>query len=245
MMEISTERNVENGLTTVRLDGDLTAATAPPVRSALGKVAAECPTAVIVELSRLHCQATELLSVFPAACHQAQNTWGVPVLLCAGGPEITRGLTPFRPFVGHYDDHWRASLAARAYVPRWMREHFMPVPASVAQVRALAGEACLTWGLQHLRERARLIGSELAANAVVHAGTEFDVTVAYSGRYLRIAAQDGSTARPLLIEEPPASGRGMRLVAATATHWGVAGLSQGKIVWALLAAHQGQWHPDQ
>jgi anti-sigma regulatory factor (Ser/Thr protein kinase) len=248
MIAIATERNLDNGVTTVRLDGDLTPAAVPPIRSAVGKVAAECPTAVIIELSGLHCGPAHLMSVFPAASRQAQQSWGVPVLLCAGGRDVAHGLTPFRTFVPHYDDHRQASLAVRAHVPRWLREHFPPVPANASRARALVGEACLSWGLPHLREGARLICSELAANAIVHAGTEFDITVAYSGRYLRIAAQDGSTARPRLIEEPhpsspvgpPSSGRGMRIVAIAATHWGVTGLPDGKIVWALLSAHGDQ-----
>jgi hypothetical protein len=85
-------------------DGELTSVSVPPVRSVLGKVPAECLTAVIVELSGLRCEATELLSVLPAACHQAQKDRGVPVLLCPGSTAITRGLIPYRAFVGHYDD---------------------------------------------------------------------------------------------------------------------------------------------
>ena len=245
MIDFTTKRDLETGATTVRLDGDLTPATATTVRFAVGKAAAECPTAVLVDLTGLHHVAAHLLSVFAATAHHAQEIWGVPVLLCGAGPEIARGLDPFRGSVALYPSHWQASLAVRAYVPRWSHEHFGPVPASAAAARRLVGDACLAWDLEHMRDRANLVVSELAANAILHAATDFDVTVAYTGRYLRIAVQDGSTAMPRPVKNPKASGsiipagsgRGLVIIAAAATHWGSIRLPDGKIVWAHLRAH--------
>ena len=200
---------------------------------------------MIVNLSGLHHSASHLLSVFAATAHHAQAIWGVPILLCGAGPELARGLDPFRNAVALYPSHWQASLAVRAYVPRWMHEHLPPVPASAAAARRLVGHACQAWNLGHMHDRATLVTSELAANAIVHAVTEFDVTVAYTGRYLRIAVQDGSTAIPHVVKNPkassaiipPGSGRGLLIIAGAATHWGSIRLPGGKLVWAVLRAH--------
>ena len=244
MIDFATDRDLETGATTVRLHGDLTAATLTRVRFAVGKAAVECPTAVIVELSGLHTAAPHLLSVFATTAHQVQSSWGVPVLLCGAGPELTKGLGPFRSSLALYKSHWQASLAVRAHVPRWMHTRLDPVPGSAAAARRLVSEACAAWELEHMRDRALLVVSELAANAIMHAATDFEVTVAYTGRYLRIAVQDGSRALPRVVNNrkasgsiiPPGSGRGLLIIAGSATHWGSIRLADGKIVWAVLRA---------
>jgi DNA-binding CsgD family transcriptional regulator len=85
-----------------------------------------------------------------------------------------------------------------------------------------------------------LIVSELAGNAIEHAVTDFDVTVSYTRAYLRVAVQDGGPALPPWMPDPatkPAAsdrGLGLSLVDAIATAWNTTGITDGKIVWALL-----------
>jgi anti-sigma regulatory factor (Ser/Thr protein kinase) len=83
---------------------------------------------------------------------------------------------------------------------------------------------------------ARLVVSELATNAVLHAGTPFSVSVRYTGSAVRIAVRDGSPTRPVLRNGGPASlsGRGLHLVQAIAEAWGVDSDPDGKAVWAEL-----------
>src|SRR5690348_11987684 len=107
-MRSAAERSLETGVTTVRLIGEMTRTTMTTVRTAIAKAAAECPTAVVVDLTEFQRGDPFPLSVFASATHQAQATWGVPVLLCAADAEITRELRSFRSFVALYDDHWRA-----------------------------------------------------------------------------------------------------------------------------------------
>lgn len=245
MLQTTTERDFDTGVTTVRLTGDLTLPGLSAIRTAIGKAAGECPTAVIVDLSKFHHTVAAQLSVFATATYEAQSTWGVPVLLCEADQRVTRDLTNFRNFVARYEHRSQAELAVRAYVPRWVKKHFPPVEASAAATRTMVGEACLTWGLMHLRDNARLVASELAANAITHAGTEFDVIAGYTGRFLRIAVRDGSTALPRFPEgtppkgtaKTPGSGRGLRMVAATGTHWGVTRANGSKTVWVIMQAH--------
>ncbi|TDO41968.1 ATP-binding protein [Paractinoplanes brasiliensis] len=241
-MRTTTQRDLESGITTVMVSGALTKATKTTIRSAIGKAAAECPAAVVVDLSGLSQSEPGEVLVLPVASHAAQQTWGVPVLLYAAEPCIRRELSAYRMFVALYDDRWQAMTAVRAYVPRWRRQHLAPVPASAAAARALTGEACLAWNLTALRDRARLITSELAANAIQHAATDFEVMVAHTRCYLRIAVQDGSRVLPHTIDHnpptgmivPPGSGRGLLIVDASSTHWGATRVPGGKIVWALM-----------
>ncbi|GAB2586393.1 hypothetical protein Aab01nite_51630 [Paractinoplanes abujensis] len=235
-------RNLDTGITTVRLGGELSVATVPEVGTAIAKVAAECPAAVIVDLAGLRHEADALLGVFATMTHDAQLHWGVPVLLCGAAPGVRDGLGAFRTYVALYEDSSQAALAVNANVPRWVRRHLLPEPASAAAARNVTGEACLTWGLPHLRGPARLIANELAANAIVHAACEFDLTVVHTGRYLRVGVQDAVAAMPRPPGGPPVtstlmrpgSGRGLRIVGAAATHWGATPVPGGKVVWALI-----------
>jgi anti-anti-sigma regulatory factor len=246
MLRAVTERSLTTGVTTTHLAGSLMPATMSACRRIVGKAAAECPVAVIVDLAGLDHAETRALSVFATATSEAQQRWGVPVLLCEPDAEIRRGLETVRRFVAVYDHHWQAVLAVRSYVPRWVWERFAPLPESAAGARSLIGEACLTWGLPRLRDTARLVASEMAANAIQHAATDFEVMAGYSGCCLRIAVRDGSKALPALVEAPRAnssimaegSGRGMRIIAAAGTHCGVTLLPDGKIFWVLLDVYR-------
>jgi len=241
---VDTTRDLDTGVTTVRLDGLLTFAAAPTVRTALAKCASECPTAVVVDLAALHVADPTLLVLFAAAARRAGEQWGVPLLLCGAGPEVGRRIGAFRMFTEVYDSPGSALEALRGWIPRWRHQRFSPVPASAALARHLVAQACTEWGLFDLHNRATLITSELANNAIAHAATAFDVTVSHTTTYLRIAVQDRGPALPPWMAEgatdPAAPDRrlGLFIVDATATGWNTATLADGKVVWALLGARR-------
>jgi hypothetical protein len=243
-MRTAFERDMENGITTVQLIGELTRTNTTTVRTAIGKAAAECPAAVIVDLSELHAADDVSMIAFATMTFRAQADWGVPVLLCEAGPGTRRSLDAYRTFVALYDDHQKASQAVLGYVPRWVQKHLAPEPPSAAEARTITEQACMGWGLVHLQDDARLIASELVSNAVTHAGSDVTLSLAYTGRYLRIAVHDSSQALPLALRRRLRAGAvmtsagGLRVVAAVAPHWGATRMPQGKIVWALLRAHQ-------
>jgi anti-sigma regulatory factor (Ser/Thr protein kinase) len=83
---------------------------------------------------------------------------------------------------------------------------------------------------------ARLVVSELATNAVIHAGTPFSVAVRCDGSAVRLSVHDRSSLQPVMRDGNPlaASGRGLRLVAMISQSWGVEYRPDGKTVWAEL-----------
>jgi len=83
--------------------------------------------------------------------------------------------------------------------------------------------------------------SELVTNALDHAIPPYELRLDISDGALRIEVDDASDRRPVVRPVTPASprGRGMFIVARTATSWGVEATSHGKTVWAEFATANG------
>jgi anti-sigma regulatory factor (Ser/Thr protein kinase) len=115
-------------------------------------------------------------------------------------------------------------------------QSFPGVVDQVGQARAFLTQAL---GDFPLAADAVLIASELGANAVMHSasgkpGGRFTVRVeAYEGDYLWIEVEDqgGSWTEHDSTEE---CGRGLRIVAALASEWGIEGDALARVVWARL-----------
>src|SRR3954453_22976587 len=103
-LSVDTIRDLDDGITTVWINGELTFATAPKVRSALAKSASECPTAVIVNLDALNVANLDLIVLFPAASQRAITEWGVPLVLCCSRPDVAARISLFRSFTEVYDN---------------------------------------------------------------------------------------------------------------------------------------------
>jgi DNA-binding CsgD family transcriptional regulator/anti-anti-sigma regulatory factor/anti-sigma regulatory factor (Ser/Thr protein kinase) len=237
---VDTTRNVASGITTVRVAGDLTFASAPTVRSALAASASECPTGVVVDLAGLEVSHRGLLVLFTAAAQRARAQWGVPLLLCCARPDVAHRISLFRPSTQVYDSLRAAEETLRGRVTRWRHQRFPPVPTSTGLACGFVAQACTHWGAADLQESATLIVTELASNAIEHAATAFDVTVGHTTTYLRIGVQDSGRAlsRPVpggsTIRAASERGLGLHVVDALAATWNTADIGGGKIVWALL-----------
>ncbi len=110
---------------------------------------------------------------------------------------------------------------------------YEPTSDTIARVRhALARHLELV--SPTCREGVLLVASELTTNAVRHARTPYDVRLRI-GAYLAIEVTDtgpGTAAlRPSADED---GGRGLHLVAALATAWGVEHHRETKTVWAEM-----------
>lgn len=109
---------------------------------------------------------------------------------------------------------------------------------SVRSARRFVKEILTQWDLQALLDDALIVVSELAANAITHAGSDYRVRLTASARSVRIEVRDGGVGTP---EPQPQSltsehGRGLLMVASIAASWGIE-RSEGarKLVWAELA----------
>jgi anti-sigma regulatory factor (Ser/Thr protein kinase) len=82
-----------------------------------------------------------------------------------------------------------------------------------------------------------LLVSELVGNAVVHAGSEVELTVRLIADRLRVDVVDHSTNVPHRRDagEEDLTGRGSELVEILATSWGISGRPDGKSVWFEIA----------
>jgi anti-sigma regulatory factor (Ser/Thr protein kinase)/anti-anti-sigma regulatory factor len=240
-MIVDVDRDFGTGATFASLAGQLTLATVPNVRTTLHKLAAECPTALILDLRAMAPARESLLAVFAASAQQAGEEYGVPLQVCSCTDDVAIHLRVYRTFLAVHANREAAIAAVSAAGPRWRHLHLEPDVTAAAAARQMVHDACAAWGVGHLDDAARLVVSELVGNAVVHAGTPLDVSAAANGRYLRIAVQDGSRVQPRLVLDTllaPAlakHGWGLRLVQEHAAHWGSTRTDGGKIVWAQLA----------
>jgi len=107
-------------------------------------------------------------------------------------------------------------------------------PASAGSARTFVAETLLRWDAANDLDTVSLLVSELASNAIVHARSDFEVSVLLRGHTIRIEVDDKSAAIPLPRDaaDDDESGRGMALVDALALGWGVIDRDDGgKTVW--------------
>jgi anti-sigma regulatory factor (Ser/Thr protein kinase) len=120
------------------------------------------------------------------------------------------------------------------------------------RARRLVSDVLSTWGRAEDSEIAQLLVSEVVTNAVRHVphGRALEVRVTADATSIKIAVGDDSVLRPVMrvSGDDDESGRGMHLVAALATQWGVAddgpfGRRDGKQVWFELTAPSDDARP--
>jgi serine phosphatase RsbU (regulator of sigma subunit)/anti-sigma regulatory factor (Ser/Thr protein kinase) len=142
---------------------------------------------------------------------------------------------------------------------------YEPEPAAAAAARRFVRETLRRWhvgnGSSRLIDDTVLLTSELVTNAVVHAGTQIQVTCRLDGSEVEVSVRDRHPARmiPELPSRPDApdgtavpagtgvpvaaveadprtSGRGLLLPAALASSWGVTYARAAKAVWFRIGS---------
>jgi anti-sigma regulatory factor (Ser/Thr protein kinase) len=121
-------------------------------------------------------------------------------------------------------------------------EHeFEPTVDSVKLARRFVTSALGAWELDDLDEVACLLTSELATNAVRHAGTVYRVVVSLIPPEVEVQVIDGSPVLPEVsapaVRAPAdrgGGGLGLPLVQAFAYRWGSRAMQGGKEVWFTL-----------
>lgn len=119
---------------------------------------------------------------------------------------------------------------------RWSHTTELPVDAlSASRARDFVGGHLNEHDLSDLADDVRLVVSELATNALVHAQTPFTVILEALGPSVVLTVKDGSTSEPVPVatEDPDIDGRGISIVQTLSRGWGVIVDGEGgKSVWA-------------
>ena len=113
--------------------------------------------------------------------------------------------------------------------------------ASVAAARSWARTRLAHLPSPQLRDDVVLLVSELVTNGVRHAGTDVVVELALleSGVYLAVSDESPLPLRPRYPALHDEGGRGLALVEALSTRWGVIQSESGQQVWAELQPNPG------
>ncbi|MFJ5707477.1 MULTISPECIES: SpoIIE family protein phosphatase [unclassified Streptomyces] len=112
-------------------------------------------------------------------------------------------------------------------------------PQGLSDARAAVGQALRDWGMPELADDAELLTGELLVNVLLHTegGAVLTLEVLPEPvRRVRLSVQDRSSAWPRRRTpgEAATSGRGLLLMDALASRWGVEPRGEGKAVWCEI-----------
>ena len=110
----------------------------------------------------------------------------------------------------------------------------LPVPEAVVTVRTIVRDSLARWRLDVAADDVVLVASELATNAVAHAGSGWRFGMSHDASVLRIEVGDAVVEPPIRRAPAPdaVGGRGVAIVEALADGWGSSPAADGKAVWA-------------
>ncbi len=110
-------------------------------------------------------------------------------------------------------------------------------PQGSALARTLVREVLAEWAMEGLLDEAEVVVSELVTNAVTHGGSACRLELSHTSGALRIEVSDegAGSPEPQPLDRDSEHGRGLLLVSAMSTSWGVEAAPDGKKVWAVLA----------
>lgn len=118
----------------------------------------------------------------------------------------------------------------------WLHTRTFPAEAgSVSGARRFISRHLAEHELSYLEADVRLVASELATNAMLHARTPFTVSLQRLVGAVLLTVRDGSPVAPETADMSPTDirGRGLFLVDHTSHAWGVnIGPGRSKSVWA-------------
>jgi len=179
---------------------------------------------------------------------------GMAAVLRARGPVVAALVTSFRAMpapwfvavgslraggMSYIAQPPRGSSARRRTRSRRPRELVLPADATApGRARVFLRAATQEWGIgDDLAQDAAMVITELVANAVDHARSECTLSVGVKRGSLCVAVRDarpGPVPRPAPIDPTAPRGRGLQMVDALTSAWGVTLHADGKTVWAVV-----------
>jgi hypothetical protein len=107
-------------------------------------------------------------------------------------------------------------------------------PRTVAQVRAILRRLAVAWQYESILDAVELVASELVTNVVVHTADHAWLQLMRNDSVIRLATVDGDARKAELKVAGPAdeAGRGLVIVHALSSSFGVEYAGHGKRVWA-------------
>jgi anti-sigma regulatory factor (Ser/Thr protein kinase) len=121
----------------------------------------------------------------------------------------------------------------------WSQERSLQaIPTSASEARAFVSHCLVEHRLPYLVDSIRLVASELATNALVHAQTAFTVTLSELEETVLLTVRDESTTSPLRAtpQVMDTGGRGLQIVESVSLDWGFCTDHEAaKTVWASFA----------
>jgi len=114
------------------------------------------------------------------------------------------------------------------------RRNFDPPPESVWAARSFVEDLAHDAGADE--QTAALLASELAANAVLHADSSFEVRVPENAKAFRVEIVNDAPEMLAAMREASdrGGGRGLHIVDALALRWGTDVMEREKVVWFEL-----------
>jgi anti-sigma regulatory factor (Ser/Thr protein kinase) len=179
---------------------------------------------------------------------------GVAAVLRARGPVVAALVTSFRAMpaprfvavgsprsggMSYLAQSPRGSATRRRTRNVRPRELVLPADATApGRARLFLRAATQEWGIgDDLAQDAAMVITELVANAVDHARSESTLSVGVKRGTLCVAVRDarrGRVPRPAPIDPTAPRGRGLQMVDALTSAWGVTLHADGKTVWAVV-----------
>ena len=121
--------------------------------------------------------------------------------------------------------------------PMWSYSTVLtPEALSASLARDFVSSHLLRHGLPDLLDAVRLVTSELATNAMLHAATPFTLSLSRTDHSVLLVVADESVEEPVQVQsgEMDVGGRGLAIVAEISRAWGVTGQDDAKSVWAAF-----------
>jgi hypothetical protein len=192
-LEITVESVPGQEALLVRAVGSLTMRNRRRLRSSVLKCLADCPTAVVVDLS--DCRLAELLAaaVFVAVRREAAVGPGINVLVYGASGALAERIKALDPTQPSYETRQQAIDAVECgpIVPSWRQQRLPVEPETASLAGCLIADACVDWHLPDLVYAARAVMFDLVRAAFVCSPAELRIIVSQrpTGILMSIRAQ--------------------------------------------------------